>query len=200
MADPKQVEKELAPILESMRELRERIGDIEGHQCPDQDFVRCEDCEAVGILTREYDRKAIEWFPLVSAECLRLMAELEQVKAELVVRSQNLDSWKQRAESAIEELEQVKQERGELAQRLGKPRCLTCNSVRMTNCSHFDNCDGIWKYELEERAEVSDRLIAAAQRIIDECGYITDKRGDGMWMRVEQLKDALKPFSLREGK
>lgn len=52
-----------------------------------------------------------------------------------------------------EELERAKQI-------LGKPRCLDCNRSGLTNCSHFDNCAGQWKYAIETRAETAESTAA----------------------------------------
>ncbi len=60
---------------------------------------------------------------------------------------------------------QLEKQIQDLRSRLGKPRCLDCNWAGITNCSHFDNCDGTWKYQLEERAEAAEKQVEELQKL-----------------------------------
>jgi hypothetical protein len=71
-----------------------------------------------------------------------------------------------RIEKDAERVEALTLERTELLKRLGKPRCLDCNAVGITNCSHFNNCAGTWKYALEERADKAEAEVERLKKAI----------------------------------
>lgn len=66
-----------------------------------------------------------------------------------------------------------------------KPLCLDCHSAGITNCSHFDNCDGKWVYVAAPEPELTAEFFLH-QREID---------GPTM-MSVEQLKGLLNDYAL----